>query len=80
MWVMVYVPKNIKNQKALDKVNRTSDIDEEDNEDENLVKLLTLINDIKNTFQLEKSDIQFSSQNINEDDNLIKNDKYNDMI
>ena len=80
MWVMVYVPKNIKNQKALDKVNRTSDIDEEDNEDENLVKLLTLINDIQNTFQLEKSDIQFSSQNINEDDNLIKNDKYNDMI
>ena len=77
---MVYVPKNIKNQKALDKVNRTSDIDEEDNEDENLVKLLTLINDIQNTFQLEKSDIQFSSQNINEDDNLIKNDKYNDMI
>ena len=80
MWIMVYVPKNIKNQKALDKVNRTSDIDEEDNEDENLVKLLTLINDIQNTFQLEKSDIQFSSQNINEDDNLIKNDKYNDMI
>ena len=62
------------------KVNRISDIDQEDNEDENLVKLLTLINDIKNIFKLEKSDIQFSSQNISEDDNFIKNDKYNDMI